>query len=106
MWTESDNIEWLLPLLIALLCAPIVITTIAGILASMRRGTVHRVIGWFLGFVIGIMTTAGIVMLFLWIQQTPNPIIYVETLVGFSSLYAGCCTVGIIVTIALAYRKN
>ena len=99
----SGGILELLVLAVVFMCAPVVMMTIIGVLTPMRRGIIHKSIGGVVGFVIGTMTTAGIVNLVFWGIQSPNPIIDVETLVGFSVLYVGCCTVGIIVTVALIY---
>ena len=100
---DSDGILELLVLAVVFMCAPVVIMTIIGVLTPMRRGIIPKAIGGVVGFVIGTMTTAGIVKLFFWGIQSPNPIVDVETLVGFSVLYVGCCTVGIIVTVTLIY---
>ena len=100
---DSDKMLVFVVVVFVFMCAPVVMMTIIGVLTPMRRGIAYKATGGVMGFVIGTMTTAGIVMLFFWSRQSPNPIIDVDTRVGFIVLYVGCCTVGIIVTVALIY---
>ena len=100
---DSDEILKFLVLVVVAMCAPVVIMSIIGVLISMRRGIVPKAVGGILGFVIGVMTTVGMVNLVFWSLQSRNPVVDAQTMGGFIVLFVGCCTVGIVVTVALIY---
>ena len=106
MMFDPDELEWLLPILAAYLCAPIVITTIAGVVVSLRyREAGHEVAG-VVGFLAGIITVVGMVAGFFFdLRNTGLVDQYTDQYgpLAFDLAYAACCAVGVGVAVFLVY---